>query len=536
MRSNVSRDNSIDVQMYFRARRWISGLIAVEVFLFVGRTVPVPAAEPSIHEALPADPTPADGDGLLETPSLEEPALDEDPANPFGLPLHILTPPTASATTPQAPDPASGSVAQQEYLTDYSVNNPLTRTALQNSRSTGDRFFDGFGGVPRPLDSPLIPRALSSDYLLRLGPLEISPVGPSLSYNMTFGSNNRASGAVDHSFGASGNPIGLSNGSNSNSNGDFGTVSGGFSAELGEPTSGHFVTLNYGASYSFGSGQENQNNPGQTLTLLGQYDFTRLKLGLGIAFDSLSGDNREFGGDIQRELATVAFTSSYAWTPKTSFEWDLSVPIAQYSGGINSSGLTSTTSVNYAYSTKTTFGLGFTTGFTGVAGADTQTFEQVNCQMTSTASPFLSYTGSVGFEWRDTGETRSTSPVFGLGATWTPRVGTSFTLAVDQQVENSAAIAGANYTSTSVTLSCAQRLGSLISLGASIGYERASYTSTLSDQTVDRLDQTLFGQVSISRTVFRRVAFSATVSYYHTASNDLPQTSTQVTVSASYSF
>ncbi|HSI14997.1 MAG TPA: outer membrane beta-barrel protein, partial [Chthoniobacter sp.] len=225
-----------------------------------------------------------------------------------------------------------------------------------------------------------------------------------------------------------------------------------------------------------------------------------------------------------------------AWTPKTSLEWDLAAPVSEYSGGIDSSGLTSTTMVNYAYSTKTTFGLGFTTGFTGVAGSDTQTFEQVNARMTSTASPFISYSGTVGFEWRDTGETRSTSPVFGLGATWTPRVGTSLTLTVDQRVQNSAAITGANYTSTSVALSCSQRLGSFASLGASIGYERASYESALSDQTIDRLDQTVFAQASVSRTVFKHISLSATVSYLHTASTDLPQSSTQVSVSASYAF
>ena len=521
--------------MRFSKTPTIAGLLALGIMGNIDRAM-ITAAEPLPNSELPAGVGSGGMDSLLAPPSLEQP-LTEDDFSRLAEPANDASPSApASVAAPARDAQVPIDRARQAYLEDYSVNNPLTRTALQNFRSSGDRFFDGFGGIPQPANSPLIPRGHSADYLLRLGPVKISPAyGPAVIYNWNFGSRTQPRQSANLPLGTSNSVApGLSHGANAS--GDYGTITAGLRAEIGEPETGRFVLVDYGAAFLFGSGASGQNNPGQTLTLLGQYDFTRLKLGLGVTFDSLSGHSREFGGDIQRQLATLAFTGSYQWTAKTSFELDLSVPIAQYNGGIDSSGLTSTALVNYAYSTKTTFGLGFTEGITDVRSSASQTFEQINARMTSTASPFVSYNCNVSYEWRDTGEVHSTTPIFGIGVTWTPRVGTGVTLSLDRQVQTSAAIFGANFTSTSVTLSCTQRVGNMATLGASIGYERASYESTLSDQAINRLDQTVFAQASVTRTIFRHVALSATVSYFHTSSNDLPQESTQVTVSASYAF
>jgi hypothetical protein len=180
--------------------------------------------------------------------------------------------------------------------------------------------------------------------------------------------------------------------------------------------------------------------------------------------------------------------------------------------------------------------LGFTSGLISVSDAETQTFQQARAVMTSTATPFLSYFANVGCEWRDTGETDSINPVWGLGLTWTPRTGTAFTLTCDQRIQNSAAIEDANFTSTSFALLGSQRLGSLASMNASVGCERARYTSNLRDQSVERLDQTLFAQVGVTWNVMRYLSLSGTVSYFHTDSNELSQEVTQITVSAGLVF
>ena len=72
-----------------------------------------------------------------------------------------------------------------------------------------------------------------------------------------------------------------------------------------------------------------------------------------------------------------------------------------------------------------------------------------------------------------TGGGNFATPVFGVGATWTPRLGTSIDLATERRTFNSADASNTNFTSTSVNLTLSQRLGPWITGSVGLSYENA---------------------------------------------------------------
>ena len=204
-----------------------------------------------------------------------------------------------------------------------------------------------------------------------------------------------------------------------------GNVTASLAAEIGEPLTGRFLTSNYSVASLFGENRRRSSDVDQSLNILGQYDFDKLRLGAGVQYTSLSGDDREFTNGTQRQVLTISLTSTYQWTERTSFDFDLTVPITEFDGGLGSGGVTATTFVNYAFTPRTLFGLGFAAGYLNVDNSDAQVFEQVLVRVLSTVSPYFLYYATAGVDFRDYGGGRHvTHPVFALGATWTPREGT----------------------------------------------------------------------------------------------------------------
>jgi hypothetical protein len=433
-------------------------------------------------------------------------SADEDLASLF------LGPENEPAPEETIPDPIlARKDEREEFFIRYSVDNPLTRSALHGAQGNAERFFDGFGGIPRPADSALIPQVHPSEFEFRVGPVKLHPF---ISAAFTY---------AEHS----------GSGQNSSPDGAGAHVAAGVSVEVGEPETGHFLTLDYGASASIDSERDPEID--QSMSLLAAYEFVKLKLGLGVAFDSLSGHSRDFGRSVNRDLLTVSFTTTWLWTEKTSMNWDFVAPVTSYSDGAGSQGLTSNTFLNFAYSPKTTVGLGFSAGYLSVEDAESQTFEQVLLRFTSATSPLITYTATGGVEFRDAGGSEI-NPVFSLGARWNPREGTSLSIAAEQRIQNSAAVVNANFRTSSVAVMGSQHLGSRFTLNAAVGYELASYESADASSEINREDRTWFGQLGVSTKIFKHVGLAATATYHDTESNLFPQRTTQFALTCSYFF
>lgn len=494
--------------------------------------------EPGV-EALGLIDRPAVGEGSTTPPDQGNdsvPKKTESPAEQIDLE------PAQPASQPVLPDNSMNLISGQIYTPgELPRTDPIARAASNRALTRAESMLDGLGGIP-VLPSPVFEssRATSLRKRFRIGPLNFT--GPTITGGASFGSYDRSEATAGGA--GRGEIAPQSSGGNGNGQDGF-QATGGFSLGmiLGEPATGHRLLVNYGASYRTEDSSSSGNTTGgskqqplnQSLSILGQLDFTKLTLGMGVSFDSLSGTNRDVGGAANRQLLTVSLNSSYQWTPKTSLDWDLSLPVRQVSGGIGSAGFTSTNFVNHRFSKKLELGLGFVAGIDEVGttgaqplsdsgfsgGASTQKFEQINARFSLAPSPRISLSGTLGVEFRDSGGTNSINPLFSLVAVWSPREGTSFSLSGDQTVNSSASLIGQNFVSTGVSVSVSQRLGRRMNLNLSLGYEHAVYESTganeISNQAGNpgrnRVDDLITAQVGLSLNL--KQGWSASISYLY---------------------
>ena len=246
---------------------------------------------------------------------------------------------------------------------------------------------------------------------------------------------------------------------------------------MGEPELRRTLAIDYSGQYLYDQNDTGTRPFTQRFALRGNYGFTKLNLGLGITYDGLAGENRDLGAQVNQDLLSIALTGTYELTPKTSVDLDVSLPIQRYSSGIDTSGITVNSFLNYQSTPKTVIGIGGAVGLEEVQGQDTQRFVQILVHSTVAPSPELAFSATAGEELREIGNFQKATPIFGVGAAWTPRLGTSFALAADRRTQVSSADASENYISTSVAFSATQRLGSWMKLQVSFGFEDARYYS-----------------------------------------------------------
>ncbi len=412
------------------------------------------AVEP---ELVPAEPLPAESTSERRVSAL--PATSSPVQNPqkeFGPTVAQIAgltnepPPASNATTATpAPPPARADSLVKQTLVD-----PLAATALGQAQSNDDMLFTGLGSMPRPLTSPYLYSDLNAPAGgFRRGDLSLN-TSVSLGFNFLT-SHGDQPGSSNTQF--------------------FATISPEVDLALGEPATGRVLTLQYFGSLVAGDTDGRQSPYDQSFALRGVFTLQKLTLGVGLQVTEFSGGDRDFGGrSVDRGLVSLALTSNYQYSEKTSFESDLTVPVRIFQFGDDSAGVSSTNFLNYAYSPITTVGVGFAVGALTVENNATQVYEQLLTHVVHNGGPLV-VDGSLGVEFRNTGHREEINPILGLGVTWAFREGTSLALTSERRVFNSAADSGDNYVGSDVALTLSQRLGDRVQATASVGYENASY-------------------------------------------------------------
>ena len=456
---------------------------------------PAPAASPAA--APPAPDAAADSPAPLQpsaaNPLQPEPTLipNGSPVDPYGdlptrddeSPAGVLRPTNSPQAKPAEASPLLGM-------------DPLARTALQMAQTNAETFFDGVGGVPRPLSSLYLNQNLlsSGNAGFRRGDLTFEPtVSLGANYRTTSGQHNGNDGTQA-----------------------YGLLSPAFDLSLGEPATGRLLDVDYLGSLILGDRGDRSSQYDQSFATRGVFTFTKLVLGVGLQFSQLSGATRDTGGaDISHTLLGVSLTANYAYSEKTSFESDLTAPIRLFGGsGLSSEGVTSTNFLNYAYSPLTTVGIGLTGGVLTVEDSRTQYFGQALARISYVGDSSIVYNGSAGVEYRVIGSVTEVNPVFGLGLVWQPRLGTQITVSADRRVVNSAADVGYNFVTSSVAVTAAQRLGSFWQALLSVGYENANYDRTDNSQAaLNREDNYVVVQGGLTVLFNEHLSASALVTY-----------------------
>ena len=216
------------------------------------------------------------------------------------------------------------------------------------------------------------------------------------------------------------------------------------------------------------------------LSLFGSFTFPELrkvKFVFGAKYASLSGLDRDTGKNSKRQIATASFQTTYAYSEKTSFSLDVSVPVRQFSDAVSSTGITTTLSADTQITRKTSIGLGYTFGTLDVEDGSDQIFHQVLTHVKYSPTRFLLFDATAGVDFRDRGDSSAVTPVFGLSTTWDSRHGTLVTVAAERRVFNAASAIDTNFTSTSLVLSAIQRFDGGVMGRISAGYEYTEYES-----------------------------------------------------------
>lgn len=406
-----------------------------------------------------------------------------------------------------------------------------------------ETFLDGVGGIPSGVSSELQNSAIPPGArIFRVGPVTLRGA---LNESLVISHNGGQGG---------GSPMG--GGGGGSRSGDHAYTSSGLSLDaiIGEPATGHFLTLSYGMGYTYPSNQSagsGGNKVDQELSVEGRLDLPKLKLGMSISFASLSGMNRDVGGAVDRDLLDLSLNASYPLGAKTSLDSSVSLPIRQVSGGIGSSGFSTANFINYQLSQKTTVGIGLSGGMeqdngtvefpnatSHQSGRQTQTFARLLSDLSLNPTPLIAVGGEFGAEFRNDDGGNSVNPIFNIHAGWAIRPRTSITVSAQETIQSSAAMAGQNYSSTAIQVGVAEQLGNRISVSTSFQYEYASYQAAGLDLSANRKDNLFSVQVGMSWALSPQ--WSATLAYvFANNSSSIEEfsfTSDEVLLSTSISF
>ena len=208
--------------------------------------------------------------------------------------------------------------------------------------------------------------------------------------------------------------------------------------------------------------------------------------------------------------------ANYQLTEKMSLQAELDAPAYAYPGNISDYTIAGGLYLYYEVRPKLTLGIGGTFGYTWVddPSAD-QTFEQINLRLNYIVTSKFALWASAGVEFRqfDSNRDTYTSPVFELGLTYHPFVGTYFSLAAGRRIFPSGYIADQDFGATYVAGRFQQRLFRRIYLGLGAGYEHSDYFATNNNVNATRNDNYWFIEPSIDVLITRWL--TAGVYYLH---------------------
>ena len=216
--------------------------------------------------------------------------------------------------------------------------------------------------------------------------------------------------------------------------------------------------------------------------------------------------NIDVGAPTQHQIYATTLGGSYDLTGKLFVSGALAFGIDQYESLISSRNFSTNLFLNYIYSPKLTVGLGGTGGYntTSNSGSTDQTFEQVNVRLNYSATAKINLSGSAGVEFRQTGgDTQNSSPVFDLTASYAPFDGTSVNLSGIRRTQNSAVLAGQDFSETTINFSLQQRFFQRVFVGLAVGYINSEYFSTIQGLSSTRTDNYYFIEPTVDLNVTR---------------------------------
>jgi hypothetical protein len=251
-----------------------------------------------------------------------------------------------------------------------------------------------------------------------------------------------------------------------------------------------YLVADYTAGLNWYMEHSRETNVDQNATASFQWAMPKTVIGLHLGYSSDTGTDIDATNLVRQHLYFAGVTTHYTIGDKTSFDLNGDYTRSDFDGLISSSQVDASAYFNYAYSPKTTFGLGGAAGYVIVPGQSDQEYQELNLRTTYRATGKLTLIGEVGEELREysSGAGSSLTPVVSLSGAWDVREGTEIDLGVQRQMYVSALLYDQDYTATSVDLSVRQRISDYVSVSLTLAFINSDYTSTNSSVYASRED------------------------------------------------
>jgi hypothetical protein len=271
-------------------------------------------------------------------------------------------------------------------------------------------------------------------------------------------------------------------------------LSPGLGAVYGTDDSPLKIRFDYTASFLVFMKESSQDTVDQNAAMRISYALPKLTLGLNLGFQSLNGASIDVGDRVRRQIYYVGITSNYVLDEKFSVDLNADETIADYHGLYDSNESRVQTFLNYQATGKLNIGVGATFGYLDVQSGPGQTYEQLLGRLTYDATGKLVLFANGGVEYRQS-DIDTVSPVFSIGAAYSPTATTTITADIHERVYGSAAIEGADYRAIGFLVSVTQQLRYDLSGILSVGYENAAYFAVEKGVIADRTDHFVYTRV-----------------------------------------
>jgi hypothetical protein len=294
-----------------------------------------------------------------------------------------------------------------------------------------------------------------------------------------------------------------------------------------------FVFAKYLASASFFTDHSGEDALDHDALIAGRWEATKLRLGLRLRFQTLSGTDIDVGDRVKRKVYTGSVTSSYEISEKTSLEVNLYGTSNDYETQIDTSEWIVEDFLNYQILPKTKIALGTRFGLTEISGGSSQTFEQLVGRVSYYASSKLALSLDGGVEWRqfDNGGDDEFFTVFNFAATYAPFDGTSISASAFRRNSASVSLINEDILQTGVSARVRQRFFHRFYFNVDGGYQNSEYQSNFTGATDGRKDDTVYVKPSLSFDVTKFLSAETSYQYQKNESSNKETSFTENLVS-----
>jgi hypothetical protein len=255
----------------------------------------------------------------------------------------------------------------------------------------------------------------------------------------------------------------------------------------------NYFTSDYTASGELFAKHTNQDAFEQNVSLEGQVKLAHFTFRADVQIQDTTEANIDIGSRVRSQTYTGHASARYDISEKTYIEATAQIIVSHYSSYIGSNDERGGIAFHYLPSPRVTVGIAAMGGVLNVAGAPSQTYEQILASFQMAATGKFTIDASAGVEDRQTSHNKGLiTPVFDLTGAYKPFEGLDLTLAAFRRVVNSAFYAGADYIATGVSAGAEYQISSRFKLLLDAGFMNCDYRDVATGPGIARDDNYIF--------------------------------------------